>query len=48
MENIFPGSQQETLISTLGITITEATKDRVCATMPVGPRSSPVMAGGVM
>jgi 1,4-dihydroxy-2-naphthoyl-CoA hydrolase len=38
MNDLFPGSQKETLLTTLGITITEATKDRVMATMPVGPR----------
>jgi uncharacterized protein (TIGR00369 family) len=30
--------QQETLLATLGIEITEATKERVIATMPVGPK----------
>ena len=30
--------QQETLLSTLGIEIVEATKERVIATMPVGPK----------
>jgi uncharacterized protein (TIGR00369 family) len=30
--------QQETLLATLGIEIVEATKERVVATMPVGPR----------
>jgi 1,4-dihydroxy-2-naphthoyl-CoA hydrolase len=34
----FPAPQQETLLSTLGIEIVEATKERVVATMPVGPR----------
>ena len=34
----FPAQQQETLLSTLGIEIVEATKERVVATMPVGPR----------
>ncbi len=34
----FPALQQETLLSTLGIEIVEATKERVVATMPVGPR----------
>jgi len=37
MENLFPGSQQQTLLTTLGIRITEATKDRETGTMPVGP-----------
>jgi 1,4-dihydroxy-2-naphthoyl-CoA hydrolase len=36
--DIFPGTQKETLLTTLGITITEATKDRVTATMPIGPK----------
>ena len=35
---LFPGRQSETLLTTLGITVTEATKDRVVATMPVGPK----------
>ncbi|MBZ0249739.1 MAG: hotdog fold thioesterase [Burkholderiales bacterium] len=30
--------QQETLLATLGIEVTEATRERVVATMPVGPR----------
>lgn len=34
----FSALQQETLLSTLGIEIVEATKDRVVARMPVGPR----------
>jgi 1,4-dihydroxy-2-naphthoyl-CoA hydrolase len=34
----FAHLQQETLLSTLGIEITEATKERVVATMPVGPK----------
>lgn len=37
MLNLFP-STEHTLLSTLGIEITEATKDRVVATMPVGPK----------
>lgn len=36
--DLFPGTQKETLLTTLGIEITEATRDRVTATMPVGPR----------
>ena len=32
------GLQEETLLTTLGIEITEATKERVVARMPVGPR----------
>jgi uncharacterized protein (TIGR00369 family) len=36
--NPFPPLQQETLLATLGIEIVEATKERVVATMPVGPR----------
>jgi len=35
---IFPGPAKETLLSTLGIEITEANKERVVARMPVGPR----------
>ena len=38
MNDLFPGTQKETLLTTLGINITEATKDRVTATMPVGPK----------
>jgi 1,4-dihydroxy-2-naphthoyl-CoA hydrolase len=38
MNDLFPGTQKETLLTTLGITITEATKDRVSATMPIGPK----------
>ena len=34
----FAHLQQETLLGTLGIEITEATKERVVARMPVGPR----------
>lgn len=30
--------KQETLLATLGIEVVEATKERVVATMPVGPR----------
>jgi len=33
-----PALQDETLLTTLGIEITEATKERVVARMPVGPR----------
>jgi 1,4-dihydroxy-2-naphthoyl-CoA hydrolase len=33
-----PQRQKETLLSTLGIEIIEATKERVVARMPVGPR----------
>src|SRR5258706_13385279 len=36
--NVFPERQQETLLSTLGIEIVEATKERVVGTMPVGPK----------
>ena len=36
--NLFAGQQQETLLSTLGIEIVEAHKERVVARMPVGPR----------
>jgi len=35
---MFPELQKETLLTTLGIEIVEATKDRVVARMPVGPR----------
>ena len=38
MNDLFPGTQKETLLTTLGIVITEATRDRVTATMPVGPK----------
>lgn len=38
MNDLFPGTQKETLLTTLGITITEATRDRVTATMPIGPK----------
>lgn len=34
----FAALKQETLLSTLGIEIVEATRERVVATMPVGPR----------
>ncbi|MBL0141118.1 MAG: hotdog fold thioesterase [Betaproteobacteria bacterium] len=34
----FAAPQHETLLSTLGIEITEATKERVVARMPVGPK----------
>ncbi len=34
----FPSLQDETLLATLGIEIVEATKARVVATMPVGPK----------
>ncbi len=34
----FAQQQQETLLTTLGIEFVEATKSRVVATMPVGPR----------
>ena len=36
--NPIPALQQETLLATLGIEIVEATKERVVARMPVGPR----------
>jgi 1,4-dihydroxy-2-naphthoyl-CoA hydrolase len=36
--SLFSTLQQETLLATLGIEIVEATKERVVATMPVGPR----------
>lgn len=34
----FAAMQKETLLATLGIEIVEATKERVVATMPVGPK----------
>ncbi len=34
----FPKHQDVTLLTTLGIEIVEATKERVVATMPVGPK----------
>lgn len=34
----FPPLQEETLLTTLGIEIVEATRERVVARMPVGPR----------
>ena len=35
---LFTDRQEETLLTTLGIEIVEATKERVVARMPVGPR----------
>ena len=35
---IFPTRQEETLLTSLGIELIEATKERVVARMPVGPR----------
>jgi 1,4-dihydroxy-2-naphthoyl-CoA hydrolase len=35
---VFAAGQKETLLTTLGIEIVEATKERVVARMPVGPR----------
>ena len=35
---LFPGLQKETLLTTLGIEIVEALRERVVARMPVGPR----------
>ncbi len=35
---IFPTRQEETLLTSLGIEVVEATKERVVARMPVGPR----------
>jgi uncharacterized protein (TIGR00369 family) len=35
---VFSAHQKETLLSTLGIEIVEATRERVVARMPVGPR----------
>lgn len=37
-ESMMKGLQQETLLATLGIEVTEMTKERVVATMPVGPK----------
>lgn len=36
--SLFPKRQEETLLSTLGIEIVEASKERVVAHMPVGPK----------
>jgi uncharacterized protein (TIGR00369 family) len=36
--SVFPDRQKETLLSTLGIEIVEASKERVVARMPVGPK----------
>jgi 1,4-dihydroxy-2-naphthoyl-CoA hydrolase len=36
--SVFPDRQEETLLSTLGIEIVEASKERVVARMPVGPK----------
>lgn len=38
MNDLFPNRQSETLLTTLGIEITEAGKRRVVARMPVGPK----------
>lgn len=38
MNDLFPKRQAETLLTTLGIEITEAGKGRVVARMPVGPK----------
>jgi 1,4-dihydroxy-2-naphthoyl-CoA hydrolase len=38
MSTLFPPRQEETLLSTLGIEIVEASKERVVARMPVGPK----------
>lgn len=35
---LFPGAVEETLLTTLGIEITEANKERVVGRMPVGPK----------
>src|SRR6185503_6557480 len=37
--DLFPGTQKETLLSTLGIEVVEASRERVVARMPVGPRT---------
>jgi uncharacterized protein (TIGR00369 family) len=36
--DLFPGTQKETLLSTLGIEVVEASKERAVARMPVGPK----------
>jgi uncharacterized protein (TIGR00369 family) len=36
--SVFPDRSKETLLSTLGIEIVEASKERVVGRMPVGPR----------
>jgi uncharacterized protein (TIGR00369 family) len=36
--DLFPGSQKETLLSTLGIEVVEASKERVVARMPITAR----------
>jgi uncharacterized protein (TIGR00369 family) len=36
--SVYPDRQKETLLSTLGIEIVEASKERVVARMPVGPK----------
>lgn len=36
--SVFPDRQEETLLSTLGIEIVEASKERVVGRMPVGPK----------
>jgi 1,4-dihydroxy-2-naphthoyl-CoA hydrolase len=36
--DLFPEAQKETLLSTLGIEVVEATRERVVARMPVGPK----------
>jgi len=38
VNELFPNRQSETLLTTLGIEITEAGKRRVVARMPVGPK----------
>jgi uncharacterized protein (TIGR00369 family) len=38
VNDLFPNRQSETLLTTLGIEITEAGKRRVVARMPVGPK----------
>jgi uncharacterized protein (TIGR00369 family) len=37
--DLFPEAQKETLLSTLGIEVVEASKERVVARMPVGPKT---------
>jgi uncharacterized protein (TIGR00369 family) len=36
--DLWPGMQKETLLTTLGIEVVEASKERVVAHMPVGPK----------
>lgn len=38
MKDLFPARQAETLLTTLGIEIVEASRERVVGRMPVGPK----------